>query len=156
MILIFWCFGIILVQFEQQVCHSWNNVSMHLFIDWSQFWGFYRSMLQIWQHWLHSCSVCSNSSTTQLSVSLYIASDHCCIFQLFDDLRTVQWTNVFMHFYSGIVKEWHSSLKGEIPEKKCLQQSVNGFFHQNIYRFWKALTQNLWLGAFWVNPTKCC
>ena len=27
-------------------------------------------------------------------------------FQLFDDLRTVQWTNVFMHFYSGIVKEW--------------------------------------------------
>ena len=32
-------------------------------------------------------------------------------------------------------KTIHSSLKGEIPEKKCLRQSVNGFFHQNIYRF---------------------
>ena len=56
-------------------------------------------------------------------------------------------------FLSGRVD--HSGLKGETPEKKCLRQSVNGFFHQNIYRFWKALTQNLWLGAFWVNPTKC-
>ena len=27
----------------------------------------------------------------------------------------------------------HSGLKGEIPEKKCLRQSFNGFFHQNIY-----------------------
>ena len=48
----------------------------------------------------------------------------------------------------------HSGLKGETPEKKCLQQSVNGFFHQNIYWFWKALTPNLWVGSFWVNPTK--
>ena len=50
----------------------------------------------------------------------------------------------------------HSGLKGEAPEKKCLWQSVNGFFHQNIYWFWKALTQNLRVGSFWINPTKWC
>ena len=50
----------------------------------------------------------------------------------------------------------HSGLKGETPEKKCLRQSVNGFFHQNIYWFWKALTQNPRVGSFLINPTKWC
>ena len=107
MILIFWCLGIILVQFEQQVCHSWNNVSMHLFIDWSQFWGFYRSMLQIWQHWLHSCSPSVLTHQLHNFCFLYtLLLITAVFFQVVDDLRTVQWRNVFMHFYLGIVKGW--------------------------------------------------
>ena len=119
MILIFWCFGIILVQFEQQVCHSWNNVSMHLFIDWSQFWGFYKSM-QILQHW-HSCSrlsvvLCLTFTSLFCSLFVLIHQLHnlCFLymlllittifFQVIDDFRTVQWRNVFMYFYLDIVK----------------------------------------------------
>ena len=69
-------------------------------------------------------------------------------------------TDFLNHFYKhcmhGELKRYHSGLKGETPEKKCLQQSVNGFFHQNIYWFWKALTQNPRVGSFSINPTKCC
>ena len=36
-------------------------------------------------------------------------------------------------FHPQLTQTSHSSLKGEIPEKKWFRQSVNGFFHQNIY-----------------------
>ena len=123
MILIFWCFGIILVQFEQQVCQSWNNVSMHLFIgvNFEVFIEVCKSgntdyIVVLVCLLSQSVGLCLTFTSLFYSLFVLIHQLHnlcflymlllitAIFFQVVDDFQTVQWRNVFIHFYLDIVK----------------------------------------------------